>query len=247
MIAPMTGSHKVDQFSTTHWSVVMQAGDKRHPDAMMALEALCRRYWFPLYVFVRREGYDDHDAQDLTQAFFARFLEKDYLRDVDRTRGKFRCFLLASMRHFLANARDHDMAVKRGGGQVPLTLDFSEAEDRYSQEPAIHWTAEKLFHRRWTLATLQVVLVRLEAEWDSPGRRDFFATAKDWLAGSDPTRSYAEVAADFNMTEGAVKNAIHRLRRRYRELLREEIAQTVADPSEVDEEIRQLFAALQGM
>lgn len=247
MIVPMTVPKKADQFSTTHWSVVMQAGDKRHPEAMMALEALCRRYWFPLYAFVRREGYDDHDAQDLTQAFFARFLEKEYLRDVDRSRGKFRCFLLASMRHFLANARDHAKAQKRGGGQSPLTLDFSQAEDRYSQEPATHWTAEKLFHRRWTLVTLQAVLERLEAEWDTPGRREFFATAKDWLAGSAPTRSYAEVAADFDMTEGAVKNAIHRLRRRYRELLRDEIAQTVADPSEVDEEIRQLFAALQGM
>lgn len=243
----MTGPHQdAEQFSTTHWSVVMQAGDKRHPAAAIALEALCQRYWFPLYAFVRREGHDDHDAQDLTQAFFARFLEKDYLGDVDRNRGKFRAFLLASMRHFLSNAWDYTKAAKRGGGQATLNLDFSQAEDRYSREPATHWTPEKLFHRRWALAALQAVLDRLQAEWDAPGRREFFAVAKDWISGSEPTRTYAEVAVDFDMTEGAVKNAIHRLRRRYRELLRQEIAQTVAEPGDVDEEIQQLFAALQG-
>lgn len=248
MIGPMTHAHQHgEQFSTTHWSLVVQAGDKGHPEAARALEALCRRYWFPLYAFVRREGHGDHDAQDLTQAFFTRFLEKDYLREVDQGRGKFRSFLLASLRHFLSNARDHANAAKRGGGRPVLALDFSQAEDRYAHEPTSHWTAEKLYHRRWALAALQAVLTRLRGEWDARGRREFSAAVEDWITGGTPARTHAQVAADFNMTEGAVKNAVHRLRRRYRELLREEIAQTVAHPGEVDEEIQELFAALRGM
>jgi RNA polymerase sigma-70 factor (ECF subfamily) len=246
MISRMAQSQNhADRFTTTHWSLVVQAGNCDHPAASQALQVLCGRYWFPLYAFIRREGHGEHDAQDLTQAFFATFLEKGFLRDVDRGRGKFRSFLLASLRHFLSNARDRAAAVKRGGGKVALSLDFSGAEERYAHEPADRWTPERLFHRRWALETLQVVLARLRSEWDEPGRREFFDAVHDWIAG-EPTRTHAEVAADFDMTEGAVKTAVHRMRRRYRALLREEIAATVADPADVDDEIRDLFAALSG-
>jgi RNA polymerase sigma factor (sigma-70 family) len=240
-------SDPIKHFSTTHWSLVLKAGDKERPSAQAALEALCRRYWFPLYAFVRREGYQDHDALDLTQAFFTRFLVKDYLRDVDSSRGKFRSFLLASLRHFLANTRDHAKAAKRGAGRTALSLDFSNAEDRYLNEPVGHWTAEKLFHRRWALELLQTVLDRLQAEWATPQKQAFFLAVQDFVSGGPATRTYSEIAQEFAMTEGAVKTAVHRLRRRYRELLREEIAQTVSEPAEVDEEIQQLFAALRGV
>ena len=234
------------QFSNTHWSLVVRAGDKANPAAQAALATLCGRYWFPLYAFVRREGYGMHDAQDLTQAFFARFLEHDYLNDVDPRRGRFRSFLLASLRHFLANARDHAGAAKRGGGRTALPLDFSQAEDRYLHEPATDWTAEKLYHRRWAVELLQAVMERLRADWDTPEKRAFFVAVQTFLSGAEPTRTHAEVAEELQMTEGAVKTAVHRLRRRYRDLLCEEIAQTVSDPGQVDEEIQQLFGALQG-
>jgi RNA polymerase sigma factor (sigma-70 family) len=240
-------SDNIKSFSTTHWSLVVQAGDKNRPSAKTALEVLCRRYWFPLYAFVRREGYQDHDAQDLTQAFFARFLEKDFLRDVDRSRGKFRSFLLASLRHFLSNARDYAKATKRGAGRATLSFDFSHAENRYANEPVGPWTAEKLFHRRWALELLQAVLDRLQGEWAAPQKQAFFLAVQDFVSGSAATRTYGEIAQEFATTEGAVKTAVHRLRRRYRELLREEIAQTVSGPAEVDEEIQQLFAALKGL
>jgi RNA polymerase sigma factor (sigma-70 family) len=239
---PEHGGH----FSTTHWSLVVRAGDRVDPAAQSALETLCRRYWFPLYAFVRREGYDIEDSQDLTQAFFARFLEKDYLREADPNRGRFRSFLLASLRHFLANARDHAKAAKRGGGGMVLSLDFSQAEDRYLHEPATEWTAEKLFHRRWALELLQTVMDRLDAEWATADKRSFFRVVQTFLSGTASTRTYAEVAQELETTEGAVKTAVHRLRRHYRELLREEIAQTVIEPGQIDEEIQELFGALQG-
>lgn len=239
---PEHGAH----FFTTQWSLVVRAGDLANPAAQAALETLCGRYWFPLYAYVRREGYGMHDAQDLTQAFFARFLEKDYLHDVDPSRGRFRSFLLASLRHFLANARDHAKAAKRGGGRTALSLDFSQAEDRYLHEPASDWTAEKLFHRRWAVEMLHAVMERLQAEWATPEKRAFFLAVQAFLSDVAPTRTYGDVAEELGMTEGAVKTAVHRMRRRYRELLREEIAQTVSDPEEVDEEIQQLFGALQG-
>jgi DNA-directed RNA polymerase specialized sigma24 family protein len=233
-------------FSTTHWSLVVQAGDRADRAAQSALETLCRRYWFPLYAFVRREGYGTHDSQDLTQAFFARFLEKDYLHQADPSRGRFRSFLLASLRHFLANAHDHGKAAKRGGGGMVLPFDYSQAEDRYLHEPATEWTAEKLFYRRWALELLQAVMDRLRAQWATGEKDAFFLAVQPFLSGAAPTRTYAEVAHELETTEGAVKTAVHRLRRRYRELLREEIAQTVTEPGQIDEEIQQLFGALQG-
>jgi RNA polymerase sigma factor (sigma-70 family) len=241
-----TSKRNANQFSTTHWSLLAQAADKADPMSKAALEALCRRYWFPLYAFVRRDGHGEHDAQDLTQAFFAQLLEKNGLRDIDPQRGKFRSFLLAALRHFLSNARDFAKAAKRGGGKAVLSLDFTQAEARYAVESASFLTPEKLFHRRWALELLQAVLRRLQDEWGAPGKREFFTEVEDWITGGEPARTYADVAAALDMTEGAVKTAVHRLRRRYRELLRDEIAQTVADPGAVDDEIRQLFAALQG-
>jgi len=233
-------------FSTTHWSIILRAGSERRVDARQALEALCERYWFPLYAFVRREGYSEPDAQDLTQGFFTRFLEKDYLHDLDRSRGMFRSFLLASLRHFLANARDYARAAKRGGGRTPLSLDFAQAEDRYQNEPMSHWTPEKLFQRRWALELLRLVLQRLESEYPEPQRRQFFHAVQDIISGGERGSGYAEIAHDFGMTEGAVKSAVHRMRRRYKELLRDEIAQTVSTPKQVDEELQQLLSALRG-
>jgi RNA polymerase sigma-70 factor (ECF subfamily) len=226
--------------------LVVRASDKANPAAQAALETLCRCYWFPLYVYVRREGYGVHDAQDLTQAFFAKFLEKDYLHDVDPDRGRFRSFLLASLRHFLSNACDHAKAAKRGGGRTHLSLDFSQAEDRYLHEPASDWTAEKLFHRRWAVEMLHAVMERLQAEWATPEKRAFFLAAKTFLSDAAPMRTYAEVGEELGMTEDAVKTAVHRLRGRYGALLREEIARTVSDPADIDVEIQQLFGALQG-
>jgi RNA polymerase sigma-70 factor (ECF subfamily) len=234
-----------ERFSTTHWSLVVQAGDKRHPAASQALAALCARYWFPLYAFVRREGHGEHDAQDLTQAFFARLLEEDDLRDLDPARGRFRSFLLASLRHFLSNARDRRRTLKRGGGHTILSLDLSVAERRYANEPADRSTPEALFHRRWALETLQAVLERLRLEWGEPARREFFAAVEEGIVG-EMARPYSEIAEQLGMTEGAVKTAMHRLRRRYREFLREQIAETVSDPSLVDDEIRDLLGALRG-
>lgn len=233
-------------FSTTHWSLILRAGQEDRASSREALDALCRRYWFPVYAFIRRNGHDVHEAEDLTQAFFRRFLEKDYLDDVDRARGKFRSFLLASVRHFLANARDHERAQRRGGGRCRLSLDFAHAEDRYAHEPTHHWTPEKLFHRRWALELLQVVLDRLAGEWRDPERQQFFRLVEPHVTGATPAPPLAEVARACEMTEGAVKTALHRLRRRYRDLLREEIAPTVGGAGEVDDELRQLFAALQG-
>jgi DNA-directed RNA polymerase specialized sigma24 family protein len=240
-----SSSRGPDYFSTTHWSLIVMAGDRQSPRARQALEALCRRYWFPLYAYVRRAGVGRHEAQDLTQEFFGRFLDKEYLSDVDRQRGRFRAFLLACLKNFLANQWDKGRAKKRGGGKPTFSLDFGDAEGRYLAEPADTWTADKLFHRRWAVELLASVLTRLESEASARGQSDFFKAVRDLLAGTDQRR-YAEAAVALNMTEGALKTAIHRLRRRYRELLRQEIAQTVAGEEQVEEEIRELFAALRG-
>jgi len=234
-----------EQFTTTQWSLVVAAGAAQSPQARQALEALCRRYWFPLYAFVRRQGIALHEAQDLTQEFFARFLDRDYLGDVDRQRGKFRSFLLAALKHFLANHWDRARARKRGGGKTVFSIDYQDAEKRYLREPVDQWTAEKLFQRRWALELLGTVLRRLQEEAAAAGKGPLFEEVKDYLTGTD-ARGYQEVARKLALSEGALKTAIHRLRRRYRQLLRAEIAQTVADAAQVDEEIRQVFADLRG-
>ncbi len=233
-------------FQTTHWSLVLAAGHDSSPDAQNALAGLCRVYWYPLYTYVRRRTGNVHDAQDLTQAFFARFLEKEYLGDVDPKRGKFRSFLLASLKHFLSNERERARAQKRGGGRTVLSLDFEDAENRYRLEPADTMTPERLFERRWALTLLDQVVSRLEREFADAGKSEMFAALKPFLTAAPDAPSQREVAAQLGMSEGAVKAAAHRLRQRYRKVLREEIAQTVADPDDVAEELNELFEAIRG-
>jgi RNA polymerase sigma-70 factor (ECF subfamily) len=206
---------------------------------------LCSAYWFPVYAYVRRRGHDHHAAQDLTQGFFARLLEKNDLAAADRTRGRFRSFLLAACQHFLANQHDHDTAKKRGGGRVHVALDFANADGRYSHEPAAAATPERVFTRQWALGLLDRVLDGLRHEYEESGRSKLFDILKECLTGGMEA-GYAEVAERMHMTEGAVKVAVHRLRQRYKDRLRMAIAETVAGPEQVEDEIRDLFAALGG-
>jgi RNA polymerase sigma factor (sigma-70 family) len=231
-------------FVTTHWSLVLSAGEQPSPQAADALEKLCRAYWLPIYAFVRRQGRSPHDAQDLTQEFFARLLEKKSLAVADPARGRFRSFLLASLKHFLANKWDKARAQKRGGGQRLIPIDAATAETRHGLEPADPATADKIYERRWALALLDQVLRRLREEYVSDGREKLFEQLKPTLTEASRTVRYAEIAARLGTNEGAVKVAVHRLRQRYREVLRAEIADTVAGPGEVEDEIRNLFAAL---
>ncbi len=232
------------RFATTHWSLVLGAGRRGSTASRRALATLCESYWFPLYAFVRREGYSAPDAQDLTQEFFARLLEKKYLAVVDPRRGRFRSFLLAAMKHFLAHERDRAKAKKRGGGRRILSLDFPSAESRYNLDPADELTPERLYERRWALALLEQVLKRLRDEHAAAGKLALFERLKEFLTGAKGSQSYQQIADELAMTEGAIKVAVHRLRRRYRELLEEEIAQTVAGPEEVEDERRALLAAV---
>lgn len=233
-------------FATTHWSVIASARQSGSPQALAALEQLCQTYWYPLYAFVRREGHSPHDAQDLTQEFFARLLEKNYLDDVDRGKGKFRSFLLAALKHFLANEWDRRNAQKRGGSKIHLSIDAQSAETRYRLEPADPQNAEKFFERRWALTLLDQVLEHLRSEAVTAGKADDFDQLKISLTVDKQSVPYSELAGRLRLTEGAVKVAVHRLRQRYRELLRAEIARTVSRPEDVDEEIRHLFAVLAG-
>lgn len=232
-------------FATTHWSVVLAAKQGDAPDARTALEKLCCTYWYPLYAYVRREGYSAPDAQDLTQEFFARLLEKDYLAQVERQKGKFRSFLLAALRHFLSDQRDRARAAKRGGGAEVLSLDAQEAEERYRLEPVDRLDAEKIFERRWAMTLLEQALTRLQDESVVAGKAELFERLRDFVAGESDV-SCREAAVQLGQTESAVKSAVHRLRQRYRELVREEIAHTVADPAEIDAEIRYLIAVISG-
>ena len=230
-------------FATTRWTLVAAAKDPAAPEARQALAELCGLYWYSVYAYVRRRGRDHHSAQDLTQAFFARLLEKNDLADADRTRGRFRSFLLAACQHFLANWHDLETARKRGGGVVHLPLDFAAADHRFAQEPAVEDPPERAFDRHWALDLLGRAVDGLRAEYLESGRAKLFDELKNCLAGGDG-EGYAELAGRLAMTEGAVKVAVHRLRQRYRDRLRALIAETVASPEEVDGEIRDLFASL---
>lgn len=233
------------QFALTHWSVVLAAGRSESTHAQAALEQLCANYWHPIYFYVRRQGHNPADSQDLTQEFFARLLARNDLAAVDRSKGRFRSFLLASLKHFLANEWDKSKAQKRGGGQVPLSINANTAETSYAVEPAEKLTPDKLYERRWALALLQQVMSQLKADYVRDNKADVFDALKGTLTGEGASGGYAQIAARLATTEGAIKVAVHRLRRRYRELLRSEIAHTVSRPEEVDEEIRALFAALE--
>jgi RNA polymerase sigma-70 factor (ECF subfamily) len=241
-----TGPEGGDWFTTTHWSVVLAAGQTASPQSEAALEELCRTYWYPLYAFARRQGSSPEDAQDLTQGFFARFLEKNYLDQVQRGKGKFRCFLLASLKHFLADERDKARALKRGGGKSLLSLDDDAAEGRYRLEPVDKMDAEKLFERRWTLTLLEEAGRRLKQEYAEAGKSELYDRLKVLESGDSNAPRYSEVATLLGLTDSGVKTAVFRMRQRYRELVRAEVANTVENPSEVDEELRYLIGTVSG-
>ncbi len=231
-------------FATTHWSVVLTAGRSDTTRSQDALTKLCQTYWYPLYAYVRRHGYSAHDAQDLTQAFFAHLLERHSLAAADPNRGRFRSFMLGVMNHFLANERDRAGAQKRGGGVTHLPLQFDTAETRYGHEPPDNTTPEQNYERRWAMALLEEVLRRLADEYKHDGHAELFAGINPCLVGERANQPYAELATRLGVSENTVKSSVHRLRQRYRQLLREEIAHTVAMPGEVDEELRHLFTVL---
>ena len=231
-------------FVTTHWSVVQAAGNTALSQANEALEKLCRTYWYPLYAYVRRKGYSTDDAQDLTQEFFARLLARNYLSVADRNKGKFRSFLLGSLEHFLAREWTKAHAQKRGGGRSTVSLDELDAENRYLLEPSHELTAKRIFDHRWAMTVLDQAMAQLRAECVSNNKGDLLSKLECFLSGEKGDGSYAQIAAELNMGEGAIKMAVLRLRRRYGELIREEIAQTVSTPEEVGEELQFLFSVL---
>jgi RNA polymerase sigma-70 factor (ECF subfamily) len=237
-----TGSHHQPVFVTTHWSVVLSAQDKNSPRSLEALEALCRTYWYPLYAFVRRQGRNPHDAQDLTQGFFARLLEKDYLKAAACEKGKFRTFLLVALKRFMADEWDRQHAQKRGGFAPILSIDQELAESRFSAEPVHQLQPDVLFDRQWATTLIERVMAQLQEEYLATGRARLFEYLRSCLIKDESAQPYAEIAAQLNLTAAAVKMAIHRMRARYREILRAEIANTVSAPEDIDDEIRHLFS-----
>ena len=232
-----------DIFATTHWTVVLAAGRQHSPQAARALEELCRTYWFPLYAYVRRRGYAREDAEDLTQAFFTRLLEKNSFASLNAGKGKFRAFLLASVKHFLANARDKAHTLKRGGGSIPLSLDWQTADTQFQVAATGEPSPDQAFDREWAVALLARVIERLQNECAADGKAKLFEQLKLFLTAGNDEPAQSEVAQALGMETGAVRVAIHRLRKRYRQLLRDEIAHTLTDQAMVDDEIRALFGA----
>lgn len=233
-------------FHTTHWTVVLQArdADTDNAAAWEALNSLCSTYWYPLYAFIRRQGVPAAEAEDLTQEFFRRFLERNALARVQPAAGKFRSFLLACLKNFLAHERERERAQRRGGGRALLPLELSEAETRYAREPADTVTPEVVFERRWAFDLIERTLQRLGREYDRDGRRELFEQLQSYLPGGRGTASRAELAARRGVSAGAIDVAVHRLRQRFGVLLREEVAQTVSSTDEIEEEIRHLIGAL---
>jgi RNA polymerase sigma-70 factor (ECF subfamily) len=234
------------RFDTTNWSVILQATAGESAVAQEALATLCETYWPPVYAFIRRKGLSATDAEDLTQAYFARFLEKGYLHDFRPERGRFRTFLRASISHFLANEWDRERALKRGGGRAPLSLDARETVEGHLREPADTITPEVVFEREWAASLLRRCLARLREEQSEGAAAGRFDKLKPFLIGDGPASGYAGVAEELGLTESGVRVAVHRLRKRFSEVLREEIGRTVADPSDVDAEIRWLLSAICG-
>jgi DNA-directed RNA polymerase specialized sigma24 family protein len=231
------------QFTTTHWSVVLAAVGGESPQADAAMDRLCRTYWYPLYVYVRSSGRTPADAEDLTQEFFAKVISKHYLLAVHRERGKFRWFLLSAMKRFLLNVREKDTAAKRGGGAIHVPFDGEKAEERYRLEVSDLETPDRLFDRAWAIKLIETAHQRLEDEYAQGNKQELFKQLMVFVAGDKTGLTYSEAGAYLGMSEGAVKVAVHRLRRRYRELLREEVAQTVHTASDLNEELRCLQAA----
>ena len=231
-------------FQTTHWSLVLRAGHREDQDSGVALAELCQRYWYPVYAYVRRRTTDVHEAQDLVQEFFAWLLEKNPLAGASPERGRFRAFLLTAVKNFLANQRDRAKAQKRGGGVRPWRVDLEAGESRLSFEPADDMTPERLFERQWVLTLLDLVMRQLETEYRVSGRAEHFERLKGVLAGQSDRLPYAALGAELQISEEAARQAASRLRKRYRELLRAEVSQTLADPGDIDDEIRSLFEVL---
>jgi RNA polymerase sigma-70 factor (ECF subfamily) len=232
-----------DYFVTTRWTVILAAGQRSTPQADQALEDLCRTYWYPLYAYVRRQGNSREDAEDLVQGFFVRFLEKNYLEDLASKKGKFRAFLLAALKHFLANERDRLGRQKRGGHVQHVPFDSQNAETRYQSDPADRLSPDKLYDRAWALTVLEKVITRLRDESIAEGKEALFEHLKPFLMAGKGAVPYAQAATGLGMAEATVRVAVHRLRRRYRAILREEVSQTLAEPAQADEEMRSLLEA----
>jgi RNA polymerase sigma factor (sigma-70 family) len=232
------------RFSTTQWSLVLTAGDSQSPDSREALATLCEIYWYPIYALVRHLGSDPDRAQDLTQGFFTELLERRFFKVAKSERGRFRSFLKTALHHYLSHERDRARARKRGGGKRPLALDFDDAESRYRLEATDNQTPDKLFERRWARAMLTRAIGRLREETRASADEDRLLRLVPFLTGETPHPTYAQVAAELGSSESAVKSAVHRMRKRFGKLLRDEVAQTVGDPKEIDEELRHLFAVL---
>ncbi len=231
-------------FRTTHWSVVLAAKEGDEPQMSRALDLLCRAYWYPLYAFIRRRGLPAADAQDLTQQFFTQLLQRDFLRNIAREKGRFRSFLLAALKNFLTSEWHKERAAKRGGGQVFVSWDELQAEQRYAEEPAEETTPESVFDRRWAMAVMDQALHQLRDEFTSAGKGAQFDRLKPFLSREGIREEYGALARQLGVGPGAIPVAVHRLRRRYGEILRSVVAQTVSGPDEIDDEIRFLVAQL---
>lgn len=234
------------QFHTTHWSLIVQAADQTGASSQAALADLCGAYWYPVYAFIRRRGHSAEDARDLAQEFFATLLEKGYLADADPERGRFRSFLLTAVSRFVSKQHERAAAQKRGGGRRHLPLNFDDGENRYQREPSHDWTPERIFARRWALTLLERTITKLRKEHEESGKLPLFDALKVFLTGEAAAPPLRHVADQRGMTEGAVKVAVHRLRQKYRDALRAEIAQTVTAEEDVDDELRFLLTALRG-
>lgn len=239
-----SGSRGRGRFATTHWSIVLAAGKSSCANQKQALEELCQSYWYPLYAYLRRRRCDAHKAEDLTQAFFAYLLEKEELRTVDPRYGKFRSFLLIRLKRFFSDELDRANAQKRGGGRKIVSLNFQNAEEQYALEPADEMSAEKLFEKAWALTVLERTMERLEEEMANKGKQKLFEHLKVYLTTEKDVVPYQDTAAELEMTEASVRVAVHRLRRQYRRFLRDEIAQTIDDKGQIDDEMGCLLAAL---
>ncbi len=243
--ATANGESESPAFATTRWGVVLEAGRTPSPQQADALGQLCQSYWYPLYAYARREGASVEDAQDLTQGFFARLLERNYLERADPNKGRFRGFLLGAFKHFLSNQRERAGAFKRGGGVVHVPLDEVTAEKRFQHEPSTTLTPERLFERAWALTLLGRVREQLRLRFETAGQPERFERLATLLPGGSEKQSHAEVAAEIGTNEGALRVELHRLKDAYRQLLRAEVAQTVSAPAEIDEELRHLIEVMQ--
>lgn len=230
----------LESFATTRWTMVVNAADDHSPQAAAALASVCQSYWYPLYAYVRRQGFDAHTAQDLTQGFFAKLIEKNYLSAADRQRGRFRWFLITAFKCFLANEHDRAHALKRGGGESPLSLDGMNAEERYAAEPADALNADLIYDRRWALDLLARARARLSQEYGEDGKARRYELLSSFLPGGQPLGSQADLGAQLGLSENAVKQEVHRMKRRMAELIRAEVEQTVSSPDDVDDELRHL-------